>query len=162
MCHCLIFFTYFGESKKYRDQIKWIQLWPNLRKPNIIAQYRFFSTKHWNTLGNNCVFWKKSVNFFTHLVLCEGRGQWLEPEYHHIQEELENLCLVAVHFKNCKLWPFVQVTSKRSFVIDVSSWILTLFVVMQGSRRNNLPSNSFLSSWQTWWCKIQVPTSLHS
>ena len=57
------------------------------------------------------------------------------------QEELENLCLVAVHPRNCKLWPFVHVTSKRSSEIDVSSWILTLLkvVVMQDSRRNNLP-----------------------
>ena len=77
------------------------------------------------------------------------------------QEELENLCLVAVHRRNCKLWSFVHVTSKRSFVIDVSSWILTLLVVMQDNRRNNLPSNQFFSSWKIWWCKIQVPTPLH-
>jgi len=38
------------------------------------------------------------------------------------------------------------VTSKRLFAIDFSSWILTLFVVMKKSKRNNLSSNSFLSS----------------
>ena len=62
------------------------------------------------------------------------------------QEELENLCLVAVHQRNGKLWPFVHVTSKRLLAINVSSSISTLFVVMQGSRKNNLPSNPFLSS----------------
>ena len=65
------------------------------------------------------------------------------------QEELENLCLVAVHPRNCKLWPFVHMTLKRSFAINVSSWISTLLVVMQDSRRNNLPSDPFLSSWRT-------------
>jgi len=41
------------------------------------------------------------------------------------QEELENLSLVAVHPRNCKLWPFVHVTSKQLFASDVSSWIST-------------------------------------
>jgi len=61
-------------------------MWPDLRKPNIIAQHRFFSIKHWNTLGKYCVFWKKSVHFFTRsrLVLDEGRGQRLKPGYHCI------------------------------------------------------------------------------
>ena len=33
-------------------------MWLDLRKPNIIAQNKFFGIKHWNTLGNNCIFLK--------------------------------------------------------------------------------------------------------
>jgi len=43
------------------------------------------------------------------------------------QEELENCCLVAVHQRNCKLWPLVHVTSKWLLVIDLSSLISTLW-----------------------------------
>jgi len=56
-------------------------VWPDLWKPNIIAQYRIFSIKHW---VNNCIFWKKFVDFFIRLVLGEGRGQQLKPGYHLI------------------------------------------------------------------------------
>ena len=35
------------------------------------------------------------------------------------------------------------------------------FSIKHWNTLNNLPSNPFLSSWQTWWCKIRVPTSLH-
>ena len=59
-------------------------MWPDLRKPNIIAQYRFFSIKYWNTLGKFCAFWKKSVNFFTCFVLGERKGEQLKPGYHRI------------------------------------------------------------------------------
>jgi len=41
------------------------------------------------------------------------------------QEELKNLCLIAVGQRNCKLWPLIHVTSKRLFAIGVSSWIST-------------------------------------
>jgi len=36
-----------------------------------------------------------------------------------------------------------------------SSWVSTLFVVMEESRRNNLPNNPFLSSWQTQWLGVR-------
>ena len=62
------------------------------------------------------------------------------------QEELENLRLLAVFQRNCKLWPFVYVKLKWLFTINVSSWISTLFVVKEENRGNNLPSNSFFSS----------------
>jgi len=39
---------------------------------------------------------------------------------------------LTVHQKNCKLWPLVQVKSKRLFMIDVSLSISALFVVLQG------------------------------
>jgi len=39
------------------------------------------------------------------------------------QEELKNLCLIAVHQRNCKLRPFFHVTLKRLIAIDISSWI---------------------------------------
>ena len=62
------------------------------------------------------------------------------------QEELKNLFLVAVHPRNCNLWLFVHVTSKRLFMINASSCISTLFVMMKESRKNNLQVNPFLSS----------------
>ena len=67
------------------------------------------------------------------------------PSYSSKQEELGNLCLIAVYQRNCKLWPLIHMTLKRLFVIDVSSLISTLFVVIEGSKRYNLPSNPFLS-----------------
>ena len=66
------------------------------------------------------------------------------------QKELENLCsIVAVHQRNFQLWPLAHVMLKRLFAIDVSLWISTLLMVMLSRRRNNLPNNPFLSSWQT-------------
>ena len=53
------------------------------------------------------------------------------------QEEFENLCFITVLIKKQKLWLFVQVTLKRSFTIELSSWILSLLVVKQGSRGKN-------------------------
>jgi len=73
---------------------------------------------------------------------------WVSP-YLPKQEKLENLCLIAVHQRNFKLRPLIIVTSKWLFAINISSWILTLFVVMQESRTNNLSSDPFLSLWQT-------------
>ena len=77
-------------------------------------------------------------------------------------QEPENLCFIAVCQRNRKLWSFVHMTLKRLFAIDVSSWISTLIVMINESKRKNLPSNPFFSSWQTQWCKIRVRTLLHS
>ena len=117
-------------TQKHHEGNSILQLWPDLRKPNIIVQYRFFSIKHWNTLGKllrilkkirsllypPCSWWRKRPTV----------KNWVSS-YLPKQEKLENLCLVAVHPRNCKLWPFVHVTLKRPFAIDVSSWILTLW-----------------------------------
>ena len=51
--------------------------------------------------------------------------------------------------KKQKLWSFVHVTLQWLFAIDLSSWILSLFVMKQGSRGNDLPINPLLSSLQT-------------
>ena len=86
---------------------------------------------------------------------------WI-PRYLPMQEEFENLCFAAVMKKKMKLWPFVHMTLKQSFVINLYSWILSLFLVKQGSRGNNLPVNLFLSSWQTGWCKFQARAAINS
>jgi len=67
---------------------------------------------------------------------------WI-PHYLLVQEEFENLCFVAVLMKEQKLWPFVHMMLKRSFAIDLSSWISSLFVVKQDSRGNNLPKKIY-------------------
>jgi len=54
--------------------------------------------------------------------------------------------IIAVLMKKQKLWPFVHVMLKWLFAIDFSSWILSLFVVKQGSRGSNLPINLFLTN----------------
>ena len=71
---------------------------------------------------------------------------WI-PCYLPMKEEFVNLGFVAVLVKKQKLWPFVHVMLKQLLVNDLSSWILSLFVVKQGSSGNNLPINLFLSSW---------------
>ena len=86
---------------------------------------------------------------------------WI-PHYLPMQQEFENLCFVAVLMKKQKLWVFVHVTLKWLLTIDLSSWILFLFVVKQGKRGNNLTINLFLSSWQTGWSKFQTSAVLHS
>jgi len=43
------------------------------------------------------------------------------------------------------LWPLIHVTYKQLFAIDASLRILTLLVIMIGTRRNNLPGNVFFS-----------------
>ena len=72
----------------------------------------------------------------------------LVPRYLTMQEELKNLCFVAVLMKKQNLLPFVHVMLKRSFAINFSTWSLSLFVTKQGSKGNNLPINLFFSSWQ--------------
>ena len=57
------------------------------------------------------------------------------PHYLLMQKEFENTCFIAVLL----LWLFVHVKLKQSFVINLSSWISSLFVMKQGSRGNNLP-----------------------
>ena len=52
-----------------------LNVWPDMWKPNIMAQYRFFSIKHWNTLGN-------SVH--DQFLVNELSGQQLKPGYHLI------------------------------------------------------------------------------
>jgi len=100
---------------------------------------------------NNCVFRKNPLTALPALFSVK-KGPTVKTwvsSYSPKQEELENLSLVAVLPRNCELWPFVHVTSKRLFAFNVSTWNSTLFVVMKESRRNNLPSNPFLSSWRT-------------
>ena len=63
--------------------------------------------------------------------------------YSPMQEEFENVCFVVALIKKQKLWAFVQVMLKWSFAIDLTSWILSLFVLKQSSRGNNLPINLF-------------------
>ena len=46
-------------------------------------------------------------------------------------------------------------------VETVSSWILSLFVVKQGGRGNNLPINLSLNSWQTGWCNFQACAAIY-
>ena len=118
------------------------RLWPDLQKPNIIAQYRIFSVKLWIHWVNICVFWKKSVDLFTCLVLGEGRSQQLKPwlsSYLLKQEELENLCLIVVHQRSCKVWLFVYVPSKRLLAINVSSWISTFLWQCRGAEGITYP-----------------------
>ena len=50
---------------------------------------------------------------------------WISS-YLPTQEELENLCFVAVDPRTCKLCMFVSVTSKRLYTIDLSSQLLPL------------------------------------
>jgi len=57
-----------------------------------------------------CNLEKKSVNLFTRLVLGEGTGQWLKPG--------PGIILFAQ--ARGKLWPFVHVTLKQLFAINVS------------------------------------------
>jgi len=49
-------------------------------------------------------------------------------------------------------------SNSRDFieVVVCNSWISTLLVMIQGNKRNNLPSDPFLSSWRTQRCKFQV------
>ena len=60
------------------------QMWQHVRKPNIIAQYRFFSIKHWKMLCKFCVFWKKYVSFSTSTVLGEAKSPWLKWRHYFI------------------------------------------------------------------------------
>ena len=54
------------------------------------------------------------------------------PHYSPMQqEEFENLCFVAALIKKQNLQPFVHVTLKWLFAIDLSSWISSLLVVKQ-------------------------------
>ena len=69
----------------------------------------------------------------------------LVPRYLTMQEELENLCFVAVLMKKQNLWPFVHVMLKWSFAINFSTWGLSFFVTKQGSKGNYLPINLFFS-----------------
>ena len=68
-----------------------------------------------------------------------------------MREEFENLCFIAVLMKKQRSWPFVHVMLKQLFTIDLSLWISSLFIVKQGSRGNNLPTNPVLSSLQIGW-----------
>ena len=75
-----------------------------------------------------CSWWRKGPTVKT----------WVSS-YLPKQEELENLYLIAVHQRNCTLWLLIHITSIQLLVIDVSSWILTSFVVMKGSRKVTYP-----------------------
>ena len=74
--------------------------------------------------------------------LCQEQGM-LYPVINHWSLPLPRTRHVKIlwiffsNLKNCKLWLLIHVTLKQLFTIDVSSWISTLFVVMQGRRRNN-------------------------
>jgi len=83
---------------------------------------------------------------------------WI-PHYLPMQQEFENVCFAAVLMKKQKLRVFVHLTLKWLLAIDLSSWVLLLFVVKQGKRGNK---NLFLSSWQTGWCKFQTSAVIHS
>ena len=83
------------------------------------------------------------------------------PSYSPTQEEFENLCFVVVAYRIRELWAFVYVMSKRSYAIDFSSLILSLYVVKKGGRRKNSPCNGLSYSWRTQWCKLQLCTALH-
>ena len=65
-------------------------------------------------------------------------------------------------WRNCKLWPLIHVRSKSGCLQSVflHGFRLCLWWWM-GSKKNNLPSSPFLSSWQTRWCKFWVHTLLH-
>ena len=41
-------------------QLRKVDKWPDLQKPNIIVQYRFFFSIEIHKV-NNCVFWKKNL-----------------------------------------------------------------------------------------------------
>ena len=69
----------------------------------------------------------------------------LVSTYSPKKKELENLCLIAVHQRNC-----MAVISRDIEVVIRDQCFFMDFdcVVMQGVKRNNLLSNPFLSSWQ--------------
>ena len=81
---------------------------------------------------------------------------WISS-YLPTQETFKNLCCVAV---DQRIRAFVYVTSKRSYAIDFSSLILSLYAVKNGNRRKNLPGNGLPCSWRTQWCKLQLCTAL--
>ena len=78
------------------------------------------------------------------------------------QEEVENLCFIAVDPRTCKLWALVYITSKQLYIIDFSSQMLPLYVMKKGDKRTNPPSNRFPYSWKTQWYKFQLCTPFHS
>ena len=80
------------------------------------------------------------------------------PHYLLMQKEFENTCFIAVLL----LWLFVHVKLKQSFVINLSSWISSLFVMKQGSRGNNLPIHTYAFSMKYMTVYQVMFTNAHS
>jgi len=107
---------------------------PDLRKSSIIAQHRFFRVKHWNTLGKWLRIWKTIRNFFTHLVLGEGRGQRSNTGYH----------LICPSKRSSKIFVCLQCIKGIVSYGRLFTW-----------RRNGCLWLMFLHGFQLclWWCR---------
>ena len=107
-----------------------------------------FQYKALNTMGKILVYFKKYYRIFLNGWFVEKKiSNWISSDL-PTQEEFENLCFVAVDLRICQLWVFVYGTSKRSYVIDFSSLISSLFAVKKDDTQNNLLSIWFYYSWQ--------------
>jgi len=73
---------------------------------------------------------------------------WISS-YSPTQEEFENLCFTAVGQKVGELWLFVYVTSKQWYAIDLSSLILSWFIVKKGDTLHII--GFFYSGWTQWY-----------
>ena len=87
----------------------------------------------------NKYFEKEICNFFTRFVLGEGKGQWLKPGYQLVRPKGARKSL-----SDCNALKESCMTSKQLYAINVFSWISTLFMAVQGIRRNNYPLIHFL------------------
>ena len=129
------------------------------------------------TLGKFCAYFnkkkrcvKKSVYFFYTPCSWWRKGPTVKASYYlnrPSKRSLKNFCLIAVQQSYGRLFTWRQNGCLRSmflhgFRLFYTILLLTLFVVMERSRGNNLPSNPFLSSWRTRWCEFRVCAVLHS
>ena len=108
-------------------------LWLDLWKPSMTVHNRFFSIKHWMHWVNNSVF-LKIRNFFTYLVLGEGRGQWLKPGYH----------LICPSKRSSKIFVWLQYTQGIVSYGRLFTW-----------RWNGRSRSMFLHGFRLclWWCR---------
>ena len=112
-------------------------MWPDLRKPNIIAQYRFFSIKHWNTLANsyNCVFWKKICSLLYPPCSRWTKRPTVKTGYHRIRPSK----------KSSKIFVWLQCTKGIVSYGRLFTW-----------RRSGCLWSMFLHGFRLclWWCRV--------
>ena len=128
----------------------------DLQKPNIIVQYRFFSTMHW------VIAYFEEKNPFTSLHALFLKGQQLNPGYHHIHPSKRSSKSVWLQWTE-RIVTYGCLLTWRWSGCSWSMFLHEFWLCLWCCRRSNLPiDNPFLSSWRTRWCKFRVHASLHS